>query len=156
MELDSLTLTLEAAGGAYLGVAEIALYEPTAGAVLPCLTEKLTNDRYCLDYEHVIGSPGIASLEVCAGLISSNCANPAKFDWRPSNGACHCATRGCPRMANCGCVPPSSGIAVNGMACGSGGQAFFCDRTPTNIDYSVESLPRDEALAPFFCETRVP
>eukprot|EP01051_Picozoa_sp_SAG22_P008567 SAG22_NODE_661_length_8059_cov_14.630402_3_plen_100_part_00 len=78
------------------------------------------------------------------------CEHPEKFTYRQSNGACHCATNGCPTTRR------SNGIAIYSMDCSSGGQTAWSDGTPTNMPYDVSQLSRDEDATAFVCESRVP
>jgi hypothetical protein len=41
-----------------------------------------TENRYCADYEHVTGSPGVADADACAEIVQAECAFPDKFNFR--------------------------------------------------------------------------
>jgi len=54
---------------------------------------------YCVDLRPVSGSPGISSLKACEAKVKSECPGRDWFNWRPANGACHCAFKDCPESS---------------------------------------------------------
>eukprot|EP00729_Bicosta_minor_P025240 gene25240-4381_t len=60
------------------------------GAVLgPGRLPIVETGKYCSAYSHVLGSPGVASVDACAVKIQTECPSCSYFSFRNSNGACH-------------------------------------------------------------------